>query len=191
MGTTALEVLEAIAAFPYGVEECRLESILPSVTGAGAAVDVLCKFSLLYRQDGFVRMLSPLRFYFLDSALVEATHHAGSTPQDAADCISAQARTSLSLRLCYTHRVTLFEESSIYTRGNTECCTPRTTSRSRARLAKENWIRRFQSTRRGEHDDSDSFVPTPITISSTPCPLRSLGLAPICPGTIVTGGPHK
>ena len=69
LGTTAREVLEAIAAFPHGVEEGKLESTFPSITGVVVAVDVLCKFSLLYRQGGFVKMLSLFRFHFLASML--------------------------------------------------------------------------------------------------------------------------
>jgi len=30
------------------------------------AVDALCKFSIMYRQDGFVKMHSPFRLYFQD-----------------------------------------------------------------------------------------------------------------------------
>jgi len=72
LGTAAREALNAIAAFPGGVEERRLEGMFPRITGIEVAVDVLCKFSLLYRQDGFVKMLSPFRFYFLDSMLEPA-----------------------------------------------------------------------------------------------------------------------
>ena len=74
LGTTARGVLEGIAAFPRGVEECRLESIFPGIVGVGGAVDVLCRFSLIYRQGGFVKVLSPFRFYFLESALAPAPH---------------------------------------------------------------------------------------------------------------------
>jgi len=72
LGTAAREALSAIAAFPSGIKERRLEGTFPGITGVGVAVDVLCKFSLLYRQDGFVKMLSPFRFYFLDSMLEPA-----------------------------------------------------------------------------------------------------------------------
>jgi len=72
LGIAAREALNGIAAFPSGVEERRLEGMFSGITGVGVAVDVLCKFSLLYRQDGFVKMLSPFRFYFLDSMLEPA-----------------------------------------------------------------------------------------------------------------------
>ena len=68
LGTTAQDVLKAIAAFPRGIEECRLGEMLSSITGVEVAVDVLCRFSLIYRQDGFVKMLSPFRLYFLEPA---------------------------------------------------------------------------------------------------------------------------
>ena len=74
LGTAARDVLEGIAAYPNGVEERRLGNIFPSITGVGATVDVLCKFFLIYRQDGFVKMLSPFRFCFLDSALLPTNH---------------------------------------------------------------------------------------------------------------------
>ena len=95
LGITALEALVAIAAFPSGVEECRLKGIFPGIAGVGVAVDVLCKFSLLYRQDGFVKMLSPFRFYFLDSTL-EPTQRAELIRWDAANCNAANGRTSFS-----------------------------------------------------------------------------------------------
>ena len=72
LGSTARGALEAIAAYPRGVEERRLETMFPSITGIGAAVNVLCRLFLVYRQDGFVKMLSPFRFYFLESALAPA-----------------------------------------------------------------------------------------------------------------------
>ena len=74
LGTTARDALETIAAFPRGIEEHILETTFPGITGTGTVVDVLCKFSLIYRQDGSVKMLSPFRFYFLETALTPAQH---------------------------------------------------------------------------------------------------------------------
>ena len=68
LGTTALETLEAIAAFPNGVKESKLEMMF--ITGIGEATDELCKFSLIYRRDGFIKMLSPFRIYFLESMVL-------------------------------------------------------------------------------------------------------------------------
>ena len=90
LGDAARNALFAIAAFPRGVEETQLESVAPGMTGAGEAVDVLCKFSLVYRQDGSVKMLSPFRFYFLELAL-EPVQHAEVIRWDDANCSAAKA----------------------------------------------------------------------------------------------------
>ena len=74
LGTTARRVLEVIAAYPGGVEERRMERKFPGITGVEVTVDVLCRFSLTYQQGGFVKMLSPFRFYFLESTLTPAQH---------------------------------------------------------------------------------------------------------------------
>ena len=98
LGTAAREALKAIAAFPRGVEESKLESDIPGIIGIRVVVDVLCKFSLLYRQDGFVKMLSPFRFYFLDFTL-ERTQRVGVDRCDPTVCDPAEACTSLSFYL--------------------------------------------------------------------------------------------
>ena len=41
-----------------------------TIAGIGEATDELCKFSLIYRQDGFVEMFSPFRIYFLESMVL-------------------------------------------------------------------------------------------------------------------------
>ena len=94
LGTTARDTLQAIAAFPHGIEERILEATFPGVTGTGAAVDVLCRFSLVYRQDGFIKMLSPFRFYFLESALVPVQHT--EVIRWGADCSPAPGGTPFS-----------------------------------------------------------------------------------------------
>ena len=93
LGTAAREVLEAFAAFPYGVEERKLESTFPNITGVVGAVDVLCKSSLLYRQGGFVKMISLFRFYFLASML-EPSQDAEPVHWDTANRNAAEACTS-------------------------------------------------------------------------------------------------
>ena len=60
----ALETLRALATLPTGIKERALESTFPEIAGIGDATDVLCKFFLVYRQDGYVKMLSPFRLYF-------------------------------------------------------------------------------------------------------------------------------
>ena len=106
LGTAARATLEAIAAYPSGVEERKLENLFPSITGVAVAVNILCKFSLLYRQDGFVKMLSPFRFYFLDSMFEPA--QCVEIVRWGPDCNPAPACMSFSHRLCYCPRVTLF-----------------------------------------------------------------------------------
>ena len=61
LGPRARETLVAIAAFLGGVEEIRVGRMFPGVDGVGEVVKVLCGF---YR-NGFVRMLSPFQFHFL------------------------------------------------------------------------------------------------------------------------------
>ena len=64
-GMIALETLKALAALPGGVEESKLESTFAEISGIGNAIDALCESFLVYRQDGFFKMLSPFRLYFL------------------------------------------------------------------------------------------------------------------------------
>ena len=67
LGTIAQETLEAIATFPGDVKEIHLLSNFPWVDRIGDAINALCKVSLMYRQDGFVKMFSPFRLYFRGS----------------------------------------------------------------------------------------------------------------------------
>ena len=80
LGTTARETLEAIAAYPDGVKEVKLEVTFPEIGGVWEAVNALCKFSLIYREDGFVKILAPFRLYFLESAQA-LVHQLGSGPE--------------------------------------------------------------------------------------------------------------
>ena len=87
LGITARETLEAIANVQGGVKEIYLLTSFPEINGVGEAVDALCKFSLMYRQDGFVGMLAPFRLYF------QYTWHV------------ANSGLSLSSRLLLWHRM--------------------------------------------------------------------------------------
>ena len=100
IGTTAHTVLGAVAAYPRGFEERRLQNTFANITGLEAAVNVLCKFSLIYRQDGFVKALSPFQFYFLESLPVEPPQRPESIHIDPANCSAAKACMSLSP--CFT-----------------------------------------------------------------------------------------
>jgi len=91
LGTAVRDALEAIAVFPGGVRESALDRMFPGIVGVGKVVAVLCDFSLLYRKDGFVNMLSPFRFYFLES-MQTAVYTAGS--DTACDHIDDEATRS-------------------------------------------------------------------------------------------------
>jgi len=125
LGTAAQDTLNAIAAFPLGVEEGKLGRIFPHITEVEVAVDVLCRFSLIYRQDGFVKMLSPFRIYFLDSmvelAQYEEVIHWGP------DCSPARGCTPSSLHFFFDHNVMAFEVPTVYTAGPPEKKPPRET----------------------------------------------------------------
>ena len=95
LGTTARDVLEAIASFRLGIGEHQLEGIFHGTGGVREVVDVLCKFSLVHRRDGALKMLSPLQFYFLESMLVYAK--TGEVIRWGPDCMPAPGGTSSSL----------------------------------------------------------------------------------------------
>lgn len=67
LGATGHIILGAVAATPGGVDERELER---RIGGAGEAVETLCKSSLVYRQDGIVKMISPVRSCLLESTSV-------------------------------------------------------------------------------------------------------------------------
>jgi hypothetical protein len=115
LGTTAQKALKALAAFPSGVEEGKLGGIFPCITGVGAVVDTLCRFSLVYRQDGFVKMLSPFRFYFLDSMVKLAQHK--EVICWGPDCHPARGGTPFSFHLFCVYSLMAFEVPPIYAVG--------------------------------------------------------------------------
>ena len=79
LGIAAHETLKAIARHPGGVQESKLERTFPGIPTIGEAVNALCKFSVIYRQEGFVKMLSPFRLHFLESN-GPVYHHLGKKP---------------------------------------------------------------------------------------------------------------
>jgi hypothetical protein len=99
LGTTARDVLEAIATFSSGVEERELQRIFHKVGAVGEVVDVLCKFSLIRQEDGAVKMLSPFQFYFRESMLVLA--QTKEVIRVGPDCLPAKACTLLPLHSFY------------------------------------------------------------------------------------------
>jgi len=82
LGSVARETLEAISAYPRGVEETRVRRAFPTIGGVAEAVNVLCEFYLLDRRDGFVKVLSPFRFYFMQRALIVIHAHEGEGNYD-------------------------------------------------------------------------------------------------------------
>ena len=141
LGSTARDALEAIAAYPHGIKECRFQSALPNITSE--AVNVLCRFFLIYREDGFVKMHSPFRFYILESTLT-LTQHVEVIHWDAS-CHPANARMSLRNLLC-SHGVTLFEAFPVFTNGPILCPTVSHATSPRHKTSKrEKWLKRFES----------------------------------------------
>ena len=132
--TTALDVLEAIAAPSFGVEERELEKKL---AGAGGVVDALCKLSLVYRQEGIVKMFTPARSYFLEPAPAPAQ-------KEQVLCWDVDpmpgACMSLSFHSFHNCGVTFFEGLPVYNNGPSNSGPSRITSRLRAPPG-WNWIR--------------------------------------------------
>ena len=106
LGTTARDVLGAIASFQSGIGEHQLEGLFHRRGGVREVVDVLCKFSLVYRRDGILKMLSPLQFYFLESMLVYAK--TGEVIKWGPECMPAKGCMSLSLGSFCACRLTIF-----------------------------------------------------------------------------------
>ena len=63
-GTATLETLRALADISSGIKERELKITFTEIAEIGDATDALCRLFLVYRQDGWVKMLSPFRFYF-------------------------------------------------------------------------------------------------------------------------------
>ena len=96
LGTTGRDVLEAIASFPSGVKEHDLKKIFHEVAGLGEVVDVLCKYSLVYRREGSARMLPLFQLYFLDSILVLAETQEVINASWGPNCMPAPACMSFT-----------------------------------------------------------------------------------------------
>ena len=102
LGPPAQETLEALAAYPAGVDETRVGRMFPAIAGVEEAVDTLCRFYLVERHDGSVRLLSPFRFYFLQQAftIVQTQEEGGSTDrpivgeEEHVPCYTARAGSS-------------------------------------------------------------------------------------------------
>jgi len=159
LGTTVRDALEAIAAFPCGIEESKLERIFPGIDGVGEVVDVLCKFSLVYRQAGSVKMLLPFRFYFVKSMLRPA--QCTEVIRWGADCIPAEACKFPPPRLLYGGGITHFEGLPVFA-FEKPIPTKRVPARADRGLSRERWIKKLQSVKRSESKHFWLFTTDPI-----------------------------
>ena len=83
LGATAQDTLEGFAAFSGDIREIQLLNIFPWINGIGDAVNALCKFSLMYRQDGFVKIYSPFRLYFRERIRTLISRPGSGTPSNS------------------------------------------------------------------------------------------------------------
>ncbi|KAG0697469.1 hypothetical protein DFH29DRAFT_856929, partial [Suillus ampliporus] len=67
LGGDARRALAVIAFLPQGLNSNLASDLLPSLPEVSAICDVLCRQSLVYRQDNFVKMLAPIRHFVRDS----------------------------------------------------------------------------------------------------------------------------
>jgi len=102
LGSAACETLQGFAAFPDGLEAAKLRGVFPTIGGVEEVVSKLCKFHLLDRRDGVVKILSPFRFHFLHRALSitpvregEGSHH-NTTVGGGGDGVGYACRPSSS-----------------------------------------------------------------------------------------------
>ncbi|KAG1724117.1 P-loop containing nucleoside triphosphate hydrolase protein [Suillus occidentalis] len=67
LGEDGRRALAIIAFLPQGLNDEMAGDLLPSLSQVVFICDALCMQSLVYRQDGFIKMLAPIRRYVQDS----------------------------------------------------------------------------------------------------------------------------
>ena len=83
LGTAIDDTLNVFVLYPKGLKESKLESTFPQVATIGEAANALCKFSLMYRQDGFIAMFSPFLLHFRDSCYILVPKSGGDITQNS------------------------------------------------------------------------------------------------------------
>ncbi|KAF8065205.1 hypothetical protein FPV67DRAFT_174120 [Lyophyllum atratum] len=100
LGDAVLRILQTIAFLPHGLYEDHITDLIPRMPRQTleAAVTILCRHSLIYREGGFLRMLAPIRLH------MSGPDNAGIFPA------VAQSVTS-DLRTCYFTRVKCYRDN--------------------------------------------------------------------------------